>query len=207
MKDNSAPEERLLRLIRGSQKKEALAPARNIQSLPEQKPEQAPSLWGLVQPHLLFIRTYRVQRILLVALIIACVFFIASVVYPLLPSAPIIEIQPNAPQEAAQPEQPRPQQKPLDYYAQVIKGRQIFSSALPVEADAPARIAGTDLTKDINLLGVVTGDAPEAVVEDTKANKVYYVKRGMLIGDYRVDEIQESKVIVSRNGQRFELHL
>ena len=97
--------------------------------------------------------------------------------------------------------------KPFEFYADEIKGKQIFSRVASGEAEKPISGANVDLVKDINLVGIITGDNPQAVIEDKKTQKSYYVTKGQSVGDFQVEEIQEGKIILNYMGQRFELSL
>jgi type II secretory pathway component PulC len=97
--------------------------------------------------------------------------------------------------------------KPLEEYLQGISGKQIFSSVPSAGVAGPASGVSADLVKDINLVGIITGDNPQAIIEDKKAQKTYYLNKGQYIGEFLVEDIQEGKIILNFNGQRFELHL
>jgi type II secretory pathway component PulC len=68
-------------------------------------------------------------------------------------------------------------------------------------------MVGTELMKEINLLGVISGANPQAVIEDKKSGKTYYVTEGQMIGDFQVEEIGYGKIILNYNGQKFELNI
>ena len=207
MKDDPVPEERLLKLIKGAGRKDRQAqqaPASFDQAPRNSRPGPVPGAW---RPLPGFMRADRLQAALLAVFAAACLFLLASFVAPYMPSALLTEKElasPGAPRENVVPEAGR---KPLEYYVEAVKDKSIFSSAAPAAAAEPVSIAEADLAKDINLLGVISGEKPEAVIEDKKIDKVFYVSRGMFIGDYQVQDIQDGKVIVSRDGKRFELHL
>jgi type II secretory pathway component PulC len=109
-----------------------------------------------------------------------------------------------APQEA----EPVQEVKPYEFYLEGIKSKQIFSSASrPEETARPASAASADLIKGINLVGIISGDRPQAIIEDKIMQKTYYVAKGQFVGAFQVEDIQEGKVILSYRGERFELYL
>ena len=71
----------------------------------------------------------------------------------------------------------------------------------------PAIAANVDLLKDITLVGIITGANPQAVIEDKKSLKNYYVTKGQFIGQMQVEDIQEGKIIINYKGQKYELYL
>jgi hypothetical protein len=188
MRENISPEEKLLRLIRGQKK-----PA----NLPQDAPRLKKSLSLKIPRH--------PQKILLVILGLSCFYLLVSLIYPWvalkkikLPapgSEKIGELKPNLGENA----------KPLDYYEKEISGRQIFGAA--AGQSTAANIANADILKDINLVGIISGESPQAVIEDKKAGRTYYVSKGQFIQDMQVIDIQEGKIILTYRGQNYELHL
>ncbi len=61
--------------------------------------------------------------------------------------------------------------------------------------------------QDLNLLGIVSGDNPQAIIEDKKSQKTYFLKKGDFLGDFELKDIQKGKVILDLSGQQFELSL
>ena len=97
--------------------------------------------------------------------------------------------------------------KPFEFYLDGVSGRQIFAGVGSATAALPQAAAGVNVADDISLVGIISGENPQAVVEDKKNQKTYYLSRGQLIGDLRVDDIKEGKIIVDRKGEKFELYL
>ena len=207
MKDNPVPEERLLKLIKGTARKDREVsgkPAFSGQAPRNSRPGPARSSW---RPLPGFMRADRLQSVLLAVFIAACLFLLLSFVAPYMPGALLTEKELAPPGGTRENILSEAGKKPLQYYIEAVKDKSIFSSAAPAAAVEPVSIAEADLAKDINLLGIISGERPEAVIEDKKVDKVFYVSRGMFIGDYQVQDIQDGKVILSRDGKRFELHL
>jgi len=107
--------------------------------------------------------------------------------------------------EAAVPEK----RKGLDFYLQGTRSRQIFVVAQEDRAALPqvAKVQAGELLKDINLTGVFSGSDPQAVLENKKTQKTYYVTIGQSIEGFLVEDIQEGKVMLSYQGEKFELYL
>lgn len=211
MKDNLSPEEKLLKLIRGAQKNNPQA-----HNPPETAAQKQP-LWqsaftrpdkkkrALVLPDEFFTPA-NLQRILWLVIAVLVVYLVASLVYPLvglreikLPKAEPAEknISETVSQKEAQS---------LEFYLQSMRDKPLFGGS--AEGVSAANIATeAESIKDINLVGVILGDNPQAIIQDKKSEKTTYVSKGQFIGDYQVEEIKEGKVILNRNGQRFELSI
>jgi type II secretory pathway component PulC len=63
-----------------------------------------------------------------------------------------------------------------------------------------------DRAKDFSLVGIAWSADPEAMVEDGKNKKTYFVKRGQpLDSEVKVVTIFKDKVILTYKGKEFEL--
>lgn len=202
MSDRVSPEEKLLRLIRG-QKKSQPAVAGPIEGitpkvkLVQQKPADVFSK---------FTKSLTPRKVIAAVFVLSCILLLVNFIYPFIG---LREIKlPEVKQSGAQKEpQPRVEIKPFEYYLEGVQGKQIFANAGSAAGQAGPVNLSLDLMKDLNLLGVITGENPQAIIEDKKAQKTYYVNKGQFIGELQVTDIQEGKVILTYNGQNFEMHL
>ncbi len=201
MKDNLAPEEKLLRLIKGGEKPQ-------ITLLPKIKNREARQANKARAPK--FLAVFQAKRFIPLAFVLACAYLAVSFSWPLIftrkAELPAIEAE-NIP--ADRPE-PAKAVKPLDYYLGQVRGRRVFANEFnqqPPAAEKPASAAGADLIKGINLVGIIAGENPQVAIEDLKSRRTYYVNKGQSVGDLTIDEIKEGKVIIDYKGQKFELYL
>jgi hypothetical protein len=98
--------------------------------------------------------------------------------------------------------------KGVAYYIGKLAGRDIFRRKAKLDglADEPVFSSKmADMTADLKLVGISMSDDPDAMVEDTKFQKTYFVKSGSMIGDLRVAEITKDKVVLKYNKELFEL--
>lgn len=151
----------------------------------------------------------RIKRIILVAFILSGVYFITCFIYPFT-GLKRIKL-PNLNQEKAGEFKLkiRGEIRPLDAYLSDIKNRQIFtvlSVPQEIEKSAPV-VINTDLIKDLSLVGIISGDIPQAVIEDRKMQKTYTVTAGQFFGEFKVEAIGEGKVLINYQEQKFELYL
>jgi len=98
--------------------------------------------------------------------------------------------------------------KGLAYYIGKLSARNIFNrqpkpNELSTEPVLSNKMA--DMTASLKLVGISMSDNPDAMIEDTKLQKTYFVKMGSMVGDLRVDLITKDKVVLKYNKEVFEL--
>jgi len=99
--------------------------------------------------------------------------------------------------------------KPYSYYGETIEKRDIFRPSFSgnTKGTANAVVSAKEMAKDLNLVGIVAGKNPHAIIEDKKDGKTLLVNKGDTVGDLRVEEIQEDRVILSYQGEQMDLVL
>lgn len=217
--NNISPEEKLLRLIRG-QEKQAVAVDKKSTTVAELKPSSnlssalgiepkrnwkiKDSLYPFIQKYLSFLN---IRKIVLVAFVVSCTYLIVSFIYPWVGLRNIKLTQVSKEEIADLKVEQGLEIKPYEFYLEGIRNRQIFSSTTLKEDQRPASGVNVDLIKDINLVGIISGENPQAIIEDKKTQKTYYLNKGQFIGELQVEDIKEGKIILNYKEQRFELHL
>ena len=63
------------------------------------------------------------------------------------------------------------------------------------------------MSEQVGLVGIVAGDNPQAIIEDKKAQKTYYLNKGQSFNGYVVEEILENKVVLDYEGKKISLFL
>ncbi len=189
MKQDILPEEKLLRLIRGG-KGNAL-------------PRKDFTFLGWRQ-HLTF---SFVRNGVIVLFFLSLVYLAACFIYPLT-GLKKIQLPKQEPEKInVSSDSPlKDETKPLEFYTQALKQNQVFGSTLGTQTGQPVAAAGEAL-KDISLVGIISGEPPQAVIEDKKAQRTYYVTKGQNVNDYQLEDIQEGKIILNYNGQKYELYI
>lgn len=200
MKENISPEERLLKLIKGEKGLKA-SPVSTNQPVSskivfDKKANQA--LRSLSKDFM--------PKLSLVVIIISVLLLLAVFLYPLV-GLNKIKIPKTDSVSLSKSGEEKVETKPYEFYAQGMKNGQIFGNIVAEEGISPAANIRGDFLKDINLIGIVSGDSPQAVIEDKKTQKTYYVSKGQSIGNFVVEDIQKGKIILSSDGQKFELYL
>ena len=200
MRDNISPEEKLLRLIRGEKKNPAAGtPA------PEAAKAAKRPVFEFKLPDFMFHLDAR--RAILIILVLSCIYLVFAFIYPFvfLRTVKLPEVAKNS--LVSLEVIPKTEQKPLEEYLQGLGDKQVFGSGGSIGVIGPASGLSAELIKDINLVGIIAGENPQAIIEDKKAQKTYYLNKGQFIGEFQLEDIQEGKIILNFNGQRFELHL
>ena len=75
------------------------------------------------------------------------------------------------------------------------------------QAAAPSAVANA-LAARLNLMGIVSGDPPQAIIEDSQTKKTYFVVKGQSVVDgAMVREVTENRVVLELQGETIELSL
>lgn len=194
MKEHLSPEEKLLKLIKGKPFK------------PERMPQVPAHSAALKWPRV-FISLNGVKITLAGFFIFSCIYLGFSLVYPFfglrMITLPKADAYPGREMVQAAPKE----NKPFEYYLEAARGKQIFGGAASREPGAAPERGSSELVKDFNLMGVISGDNPQAVIEDKKVQKNFTVTTGQFVGDFQVEDIKEGKVMLNYQGQKFELFI
>lgn len=210
-KDGISPEEKLLRLIKNPPHTQHTQAAADNTSTFSSAPLE-PAVVNL--PHSEVIGKtssfLSIKKIIVPFFTMSCIFLIISFLYPLFSIKQKMLPETSLGKRAELKTELFIEAKPYEFYAQGIGSRSIFSviSAPAEEKEQSAvNIDSEKLFGELNLIGVISGDNPQAIVEDKKTHKTYYINKGQSIGEFQAEDIQEGKVILNYNGQKFELYL
>jgi len=100
--------------------------------------------------------------------------------------------------------------KPYAYYEKEIAKRNLFSSApfdSQVKRVIPAGPTFKELIKSLELLGIVSGDEPQVIIEDKKLRKTYFLFTGDYLGEIKVEEVYSDRVLLEFKGEKISLFL
>lgn len=98
----------------------------------------------------------------------------------------------------------------------IVKDYSSYSNGVPAKTvfgpsqGGPAAsedVAAGGITDKMGLVGIIAGDNPQAIIEDKKAQKTYYLNKGQSFNGYVVEEISEGKVILDNEGNKTSLFL
>lgn len=100
--------------------------------------------------------------------------------------------------------------KSYSYYSNRMSGRNIFGVSPYIQTESQGygmEPSGEMPGGNIGLVGIVPGDNPQAIVEDKKNQKTYYLIKGQSIDEITVEDIIEDKVVLEYRGKRMTLVL
>lgn len=96
--------------------------------------------------------------------------------------------------------------KAVSYYLDKVRERDIFTMGLKKAAvDLPPSSKSLDISSSLKLVGISWSSDPDAMIEDTKELKTFFVKRGEMVGEAKVQAIFKDKVVLSLGKEEFEL--
>lgn len=205
MTNNISPEEKLLKLIRNPKKQDLNIDQKPSVSTVNSNQRPINLFFPLILEYLSFLNK---PRILWAGLIISFVYLALSFIYPWVFLKNIKLPQLKETKAIELKTEPIISAKPYEFYLKGISGRQIFSSSAIQGTEKPISntVSGNSL-KDINLVGIITGEDPQAIIENKKTNKTYYLRKGQFFEEFQLEDIQAGKIILNLNGQRLELYL
>jgi len=98
--------------------------------------------------------------------------------------------------------------KTVSFYTEKISERDIFRMGLkpkePAFVEEPSSKAA-EATASLKLVGISWSDQPDAIIEDTKLNHTFFVKKGGKIGDVKIENIFKDRVLLSYEKELIEL--
>lgn len=100
--------------------------------------------------------------------------------------------------------------KPLAYYEKEISRRNIFRQGLGednVVKSMPTGPVFKELLKDLRILGIVSGSEKQAIIEDIKIGKTYFLFTGDYLGEIEVKAIYPDRVELEFKGEKINLFL
>jgi len=102
---------------------------------------------------------------------------------------------------------------PYSTYAEAIGKRELFkppkAEVVKSKADPSTQKTepASDKLKNLSLIGIMGGEQPQAIIEDKKDKKTYFLNKGQTISEMKVDDILKDKIILDFEGEKFELVL
>ncbi|MCX5716132.1 MAG: hypothetical protein NTV07_04630 [Candidatus Omnitrophica bacterium] len=154
-------------------------------------------------------------NILLVAILLGLLIYLVPFLLKK-PENPVPELEKKvaiAPPAAAVKEKEGSSRPPFSYFSEGAASKNIFQPIVKEEtapqasAEAEQAKKTEEIKSQLSLLGVVWGEKPQAIIEDKKAQKTYFLSKGETFDSIEVKDILENKVVLFYNGQQFELVL
>lgn len=98
--------------------------------------------------------------------------------------------------------------KDYSSYSDSVSGRSVFGKAQGSGASSGEDVSTSEnLPERMGLVGIIAGDNPQAIIEDKKSQKTYYLNKGQSFDGYVVEEITSDKVVLDFEGRKISLFL
>ena len=219
MAENLSPEERLLRLIRakGGKKEQAIPADETAAKEKRRRPkidiaEERNLLRGFA---LRFFdidieRLKFANRALIIAIGVGIILFSADIVITQM-RLERAKARLHAHKMARHPRDADSSSaaKPYEYYADVIGKKNLFRSEFTSSPVNIGQAAGApeDIASNLNLIGFISGEKRQAIIEDKKSGKTYFLYKGDNLSGCDVIDVLEDKVILEYAGRTVELRM
>ena len=105
---------------------------------------------------------------------------------------------------------PKPLSGDLNDYSDVLNKRDIFTgsgASVLGQGRSNSALSSASIMANLKLLGIISADKPQAIIEDSIEQKSYTVGIGDYLKDLLVEDIGSGKVTFSYKGSRFDLSL
>ena len=208
MVNDLTPEERLLRLIRGKTKRPKMTSHSETQAK-----IGAPRSSGLAMILNKFYRLSRIFTFNRIRIILAIVIILSAgyLIFESVIPQPSLELEKltSANRDVKMDKAPieTSDLKPYSHYSQQIDTRDIFNapflSGRVIDASSGSSL-GNEFS-NLSIVGIVLDELPQVIIEDNKDKKTYFLNKGDYIGEIKIEDILEGKVIVSYAGEEFEM--
>ncbi len=98
--------------------------------------------------------------------------------------------------------------RPSSYYIESLKARQLFKTIASDKGDSSVSgIAREELIANLELLGIVSGENPQAIIEDKARKKSYFLREGQAAGGIHLKTIDANGVTVVYGDEEFNLSI
>ena len=81
---------------------------------------------------------------------------------------------------------------------------------MPVLTDKaidPKKMSKEEILGSLNLLGIITGENNQAIIEDKNLKKTFFLYKGDSLGELKVYDIKSNMVILEYKGEKIELSI
>lgn len=201
------PEEKLLRLIRGKEPRLSTAPA-----APAAGRGAAATLGGMVGVK---IRVQDLPWITLAVGVLASILVVELIALAMQVVRPLPAITTPAVPTAATGE-PATGEALLPGLPSLAESASQMVFASPATASPPSATpirpgpsqTGKLLASRLTLMGIVSGDPAQAIIEDAETKKTYFVSAGQAVAEgATLEQVLDNRVILDLNGEKIELSL
>lgn len=211
-----SPEDRLLHLIKGKYKKKIEGEAPSSSKAKDTLLTEASKKIFMKNKALRPLFSDSINRILVIVMISLAGYLGYSLLFPAYRNIGYFSERSKtleSPREASSDifEEDRapvsPERESYSAYSRAIQGKKLFSAPF-LEEDASGKAEPEiDVSRRFNLVGIIAGEDPQAIIEDKEGKKTHYLYKGQAINGVTVAEIKESGVVLEYRGKEVMLVL
>jgi hypothetical protein len=210
-----SPEEKLLNLIRRKNKDQsapAQEPLKPSPATPGKKPplkqerESKPPQVILSLNNIVKLEHIKVLNTVLFSMLVIIILYFLIDIF-LIPPKEIAILEAGEGRQARAVEEI--ELKPYTHYSQGLGSKKVFKSIAREETVTRAQpeVPAEEIIGNLALLGIVTGEIPQAIIEDKKLKKRFFLKEGQSSSGVLLKEIDDGMVTVVYKGEEFNLSL
>ncbi|MEI6631782.1 MAG: hypothetical protein WCL25_04110 [bacterium] len=147
------------------------------------------------------------NSILRLVVLVLAVYFSISLTLAVMNSKKILEIElKGSSDKQGSASQTSSFLKAASYYLEKARERDIFRMGMKKtpEAKGPSQKI-LDVTQGLRLVGISWSEDPDVMIEDTKVNRTYFLKKGQTVENIKLEAVFKDKVILSYAGEEIEL--
>lgn len=154
-----------------------------------------------------------INRALSFMILLLVFYFLSTFAVSLLglKKVPRLEFKASAASSSVSPQEILSLKKAAAYYLEKVTERDIFKmgekkadkSAAAGSKPPSSRIM--EATQHLKLVGISWSNDPDAMIEDSKAGRTFFMKRGQMLGEIKVQAIFKDKVVLGYEGEEIEL--
>ncbi|MDB4349337.1 hypothetical protein OAA99_00105 [Omnitrophica bacterium] len=98
--------------------------------------------------------------------------------------------------------------EPFSYYSKAFSRKDVFKPLMKDQMKKAApEIPPEEIIGSLALLGIVTGEIPQAIIEDKKQKRRFFLKEGQSSGGVFLKKIEDGTVTVVYKGEEFNISL
>ena len=92
------------------------------------------------------------------------------------------------------------------YYLEKVRERDIFRMVPKKQTDIKIVTSKIiEATKNFKLVGIAWSDDPDIMIEETVSKRTFFLKKGQMISNVKLEAVFKDKVILSYEGEEIEL--
>lgn len=151
-----------------------------------------------------------VNRVLLAAVVVLFIYVVTDGVASAISLTHLPNIVPQKDRLTTGSESKVSPLKEESYYLQKVSSRDLFKEYKEADAKKEKKEMKSadenEASKNLSLVGISWSADPDVIIEDKSAQKTFFVKRGQMVGNgVKVEAVFKDKVVLSTDGQEFEL--